>query len=100
MNEDVDFDLIEDEKLDKDRKEEGQVLVNHVDQAGESERSKKEKEEEAEIFRLIGMKKGGMEEITFELNGKRETFYVARQVDATLDDLPIEEDESFYSKVT
>lgn len=99
LNEDgfENFDLIDGRKWERvEGEEEGQELVNHLNHEGnESERSRKLKEEE-EIFRLIGTKKG-LEEITFELNGKRETFYVAKQVDATLDDLPLEEDESFYS---
>ena len=105
MNEDFeDSHLIDGEisfaKFDEvdQREEEGQELVNHLDRRSESEMRKEDEEEE--ISRLIGLKKGAMEEITFELNGKRETFYVARQVDATLDDLPVEEDESFYSKVS
>lgn len=95
----MDGQTIEKKDYNKDRnedeEEEGQDLVNNLDERSESERVGEEKEEE--LIRLIGMKKDGMEEITFELNGKREIFYVARQVDATLDDLPIEEDESFYS---
>lgn len=80
-------------------KEEGQEFVNHLDRDGsESERNGRDLEEDE--LKLIGMNKKGMEEISFELNGKRETFYVARQVDATLEDLPLEEDESFYSTVT
>lgn len=86
------------EKIEKKHKhlivEEGQDLVNNLDESSESERGE---EKEEEIIRLIGMKKDGMEEITFELNGKRQIFYVARQVDATLEDLPLEEDESFYN---
>ena len=84
----------------KEGEEEGEELVNHLDHHGsESERGNGKDLEEDES-KWIGMNKKGMEEISFELNGKRETFYVARQVDATLEDLPLEEDESFYSTVT
>lgn len=80
-------------------KEEGQEFVNHLDHQGSESEMRNGRDLEEDELKLIGMKKG-MEEISFELNGKRETFYVARQVDATLEDLPLEEDESFYSTVT